>query len=87
MTPTLHDLTGTTQAPAPVNIEFVAVTTADGLPGHRGVRFEVEIVDPVSGARRELVSLDATTANVVTNLPATPTTSVPPTPDHDRPTQ
>ncbi len=78
MTPTLHDLAGTTQTPAPVNVEFVAVTTAEGLPGHRGVRFEVEIVDPVSGARRELVSLDATTANVVTNLPATPTTSVPP---------
>jgi hypothetical protein len=80
MTPTLRDLSGTTQAPAPVNVERVPVVRADGSPGHRGVRFEVEIVDPASGERRELISLDATTANVLTTLPPTPTTTTLATP-------
>ena len=79
MTPILRDLSGTTQAPAPVNIDLVE--KADGS-GDRGVRFEVEIVDPESGQRRELISLDGTTANVLTTLPPTPattTTTTPPT--------
>ncbi len=55
-------------APAPVQITPTPTTLADGSPGLKGIQFVVLIYDD-NGVQRELLSLDATTTNVVTLLP------------------
>jgi hypothetical protein len=57
-----------TFAPAPVEITKALTTMADGSPGIKGIQFVVLIFDDF-GIQRELLSLDATTTNVLTTLP------------------
>ena len=59
--------TGTFQ-PAPVAIARVPTVMADGTNGYKGLQMQVFVYDN-SGAQRELLSLDATTDNVMTTLP------------------
>jgi type II secretory pathway pseudopilin PulG len=70
MTPDLNEVaTGTsTFAPAPVEITKAPTTMIDGSPGIKGLQFVVLIYDDF-GIQRELLSLDATTTNVLTTLP------------------
>jgi prepilin-type N-terminal cleavage/methylation domain-containing protein len=53
---------------APVEITRSPTTLADGSSGTKGVQFVVLILDS-NGVQRELLSLDATTTNVLTTLP------------------
>lgn len=68
MTAELHSVTSGSFAPAPVEITRTPTTRADGSPGIKGVQFVVLIYDD-NGVQRELLSLDATTTNVLTTLP------------------
>jgi prepilin-type N-terminal cleavage/methylation domain-containing protein len=68
--------------PVPVHLTVSHITTAEGLPGNDSVHFEVIVVDE-DGTQRELLSLDATTENVVTVLPPL---SGGPTPNNQAPT-
>lgn len=74
MTAPLQRLTGAqTESPAPVNITLEPATS--GNPGHRGLEFEVIVLDDDGVTQRELISLDAFTANVITTLPPMSTTT------------
>lgn len=68
MTAELNSVSTGTFAPAPVEIDPTPTVKADGTPGTKGVEFVVIILDEY-GIQRELLSLDATTTNVVTLLP------------------
>jgi prepilin-type N-terminal cleavage/methylation domain-containing protein len=70
MTPDLNEVASGTGmfAPAPVEITRALTTKADGSPGTKGLQFVVLIFDDF-GIQRELLSLDATTTNVLTTLP------------------
>ena len=68
MTAPLQRLIGPqSESPAPVNITLEPATS--GNPGHRGLEFEVIVLDDDGITQRELISLDAFTANVFTTLP------------------
>ena len=58
-------------SPAPVQITLAPTTMDNGSPGNKGLQFVVLIYDD-NGVQRELLSLDATTTNVVTALPLAP---------------
>ena len=68
MTAELNKVSTGSFAPAPVEITPTPTTLVDGSPGTKGVQFVVLILDE-DGVQRELLSLDATTTNVVTTLP------------------
>jgi prepilin-type N-terminal cleavage/methylation domain-containing protein len=68
MTAELNEVSSGDFAPAPVEITPTPATLADGSPGIKGVEFVVLIFDEY-GIQRELLSLDATTTNVMTLLP------------------
>ena len=68
MTAELNEVTSGQFGRAPVEITPTPTTRANGLPGIKGVQFVVLIFDEY-GVQRELLSLDATTTNVVTTLP------------------
>jgi Tfp pilus assembly protein FimT len=68
MTADLNEVASGPFAPAPVEITKTPTVVADGSPGIKGVQFVVLIYDD-HGVQRELLSLDATTTNVVTLLP------------------
>jgi len=83
LTPDLTNISTGTLAPAPVDVTLVPTT--NGHAGSKGIQFVVTVVDP-SGAKRELLSLDATTSNVVSTLPPAgggggPTNTAPSSPD------
>ncbi|MDJ0770135.1 MAG: prepilin-type N-terminal cleavage/methylation domain-containing protein [Ilumatobacter sp.] len=80
MTAPLQKIPGGTQSeqPAPVDIVLEPTTMANGMPGVRGLQFEVRVVDDDGVTQRELLSLDVYTANVVTTLPPTTTTTTAP---------
>jgi prepilin-type N-terminal cleavage/methylation domain-containing protein len=82
LTPDLANVASGTLAPAPVAITLVSTTMANGNPGNKGLQFVVTVLDE-SGVQRELLSLDATTSNVVTTLPPT---GGPPGPTNTAPT-
>ncbi len=69
MTAELNEVTSGVFAPAPVEITDSPTTLADGTAGIKGVQFVVLIYDD-SGIQRELLSLDATTTNVLTTVPS-----------------
>ena len=68
MTAELNKVSGGTFGEAPVEITKIATTLANGTAGTKGIQFVVLILDDY-GVQRELLSLDATTTNVVTTLP------------------
>jgi hypothetical protein len=68
MTPDLNEVAGSDFGSAPVEITRAPTTMADGTPGDKGIQFVVLIFDDF-GVQRELLSLDATTTNVLTTLP------------------
>ena len=68
MTAELNKVSSGSFGPAPVEITATPSTLVDGSPGTKGVQFVVLILDE-DGVQRELLSLDATTTNVVTTLP------------------
>ena len=68
MTPDLNEVATGMYAPAPVEITESPTTLVDGSPGIKGLQFVVLIFDDF-GIQRELLSLDATTTNVLTTLP------------------
>jgi hypothetical protein len=61
------------ETPAPVNLTLEP--TSSGNPGSRGLEFEVIVLDDDGVTQRELISLDAFTANVITTLPPLPATT------------
>jgi prepilin-type N-terminal cleavage/methylation domain-containing protein len=67
LTPDLTDASSGSLMPAPVAITLVHTT--NGNPGNKGLQFVVTVLDE-HGVQRELLSLDATTSNVHTTLPA-----------------
>jgi hypothetical protein len=71
MTPDLNAVPTGAFGPAPVEITPAPTTRADGSPGIKGLQFVVLIFDDF-GIQRELLSLDATTTNVLTTLPGGP---------------
>jgi hypothetical protein len=68
MTPDLNEVPTGMFQPAPVEITEARTTMTDGAPGIKGIQFVVLIYDDF-GIQRELLSLDATTTNVLTTLP------------------
>ena len=68
MTPDMNEVAAGMFAPAPVEITEAPTTMNDGTPGIKGIQFVVLIYDDF-GIQRELLSLDATTTNVLTTLP------------------
>ena len=68
MTPDMNEVPTGMFAPAPVEITDAPTTMTDGAPGIKGIQFVVLIYDDF-GIQRELLSLDATTTNVLTTLP------------------
>lgn len=70
MTPDMNEVPAGTSpfAPAPVEITKAPTTMSDGTVGIKGIQFVVLIYDDF-GVQRELLSLDATTTNVLTTLP------------------
>lgn len=73
----LQDINGS----APVRVELVG----DGAGGHIGVAFEVDVIDPTTGLRRELLSIDARTRNIAETMPALPSEPVAPPPTNQPP--
>jgi prepilin-type N-terminal cleavage/methylation domain-containing protein len=71
MTPPLENPPSTPSGTPPVSVTLAS----NGAGGHRGLNFTVSIYE--GRAQRDLLSLDAFTANVVTTLPATTTTATP----------
>jgi type II secretory pathway pseudopilin PulG len=55
----------------PILVIPVATTMYDGTPGYKGLQFSVRVYDD-DGSQRELLNLDATTANVQSELTALP---------------
>jgi hypothetical protein len=74
MTPDLNEVPTGMYRPAPVEITKSKTTMVDGTDGNKGIQFVVLIFDDF-GIQRELLSLDATTTNVLTTLPGASGTS------------
>jgi prepilin-type N-terminal cleavage/methylation domain-containing protein len=74
MTPDLNEVPTGMFAPAPVEITKSPTTMIDGTAANKGIQFVVLIFDDF-GIQRELLSLDATTTNVLTTLPGASGTS------------
>lgn len=68
MTPDMNEVPSGMFGVAPVEITEAPTTMTDGTPGIKGIQFVVLIYDDF-GIQRELLSLDATTTNVLTTLP------------------
>ena len=68
MTPDMNAVPSGVFGVAPLELTAAPTTMTDGTPGIKGIQFVVLIYDDF-GIQRELLSLDATTTNVLTTLP------------------